>query len=119
MEFFIRVSNGGHDAPINSLPYPSQGVILGGDNKVEMLWAGNPADKTGVVLGDHLWSLDKNMDSQQGRGDLEKGLQTLAPGQHSLSVVNPKVWNKAEDEEKNTATGDFNPTRRQMELDVP
>ena len=129
MEFFIRAANGGHGAPISGLPYLNQGVILGGWNKVEVLWAGSPVAEafghaTGLSnstlkLGDHLWSLETNTARQSGRDAMEKGLQTLASGKHILFGVASADWDKAQREEKNTATGDFDPLRRQMDLVVP
>ena len=129
IEFFIRAANDGHGAPISGLPYLNQGVILGGWNKVEVLWAGSPVAEafghaTGLSnstlkLGDHLWSLETNTARQSGRDAMEKGLQTLASGKHILFGVASEDWAKAQREEKNTATGDFDPLRRQMDLVVP
>jgi hypothetical protein len=48
-----------------------------------------------------------------------KGLQALTPGKHILFGVASVDWDKARREGINTATGDFNPIRRQMDLVVP
>jgi hypothetical protein len=94
-------------------------VILGGWNEVKVLWAGSPAEKAGVVLGGRLWSLERDTADQTGKDAMEKALQTLAPGKHILFGVASVDWDKAQREEKNTATGDFNPIRRQLDLVVP
>jgi hypothetical protein len=93
LEYFIRNSRLGHDAPPGGMPYPDQGLrFTGTENVVSMLWADSPADKAGLALGDRLWSVEKVSNEQQGSGDIEKGLQTLPA---VLFVVSPSDWDKA------------------------
>jgi hypothetical protein len=60
MKYFIRSSCLSHDTALAGMPYPSQGLVLGGEGLVEKLWANSPIDKAGVQLGDMVWSLEKN-----------------------------------------------------------
>jgi S1-C subfamily serine protease len=39
------------------MPYSLQGLRLTNDGVVDKLWADSPADKAGLQLGDHLWSI--------------------------------------------------------------
>jgi hypothetical protein len=92
MEYFIRNSRLGHDTALAGMPYPSQGLRFNGtENVINLLWAGSPADKAGLKLGDRLWSIGKVANEQQSRGDIEKGLTPSA----ILYVVSPADWDKA------------------------
>jgi hypothetical protein len=92
LEYFIRHSRLGRDTPLTGIPYPDQGVKLTNDCVVALLWANSPMDKAGVGLGDHFWSVGKNTSEQQGRKELEAGLQSLPA---ALFTVSPAEWDKA------------------------
>ncbi len=115
MEFFIRNSRLGRDTALAGMPYPTQGLRLNNDRVVEKLWANSPADKAGLGLGDHLWSVGKVASEQQNRKDLETGLSSYANGNNgplaqpnlaarlvgsaqvpiTVFVASPAEWDKA------------------------
>jgi ParB-like chromosome segregation protein Spo0J len=91
MEYFIRSSRLGHDTALAGMPYPHQGLVLNNDRVVDKLWANSPADKAGLGLGDHIWSIGKVASEQQGRKDLETGLSTLPI---TLFTASPAEWER-------------------------
>jgi hypothetical protein len=93
LEYFIRHSRLAHDAQPGGLPYPTQGIKLNNDRVVTLLWTNSPADRAGVGLGDHLWSVEKITSDQQSRKDLETGLQILPA---TLFAASPAEWEKAQ-----------------------
>jgi hypothetical protein len=119
MEFFIRSAKGGHEVPLSSLPYPSQGVKLEGDGTASVMWENSPMDKAGFLFGDRLWSLDTNTYGRQSRETLETALQALVPGKHNLFVVTPKDWEKARRAEDFHSNETSIPVRRAYQLLVP
>jgi hypothetical protein len=92
MEYFIRNSRLGHDTALTGIPYPAQGLVLNNDLVVDKLWTGSPMDKAGIQLGDHLWSVGKITSEQQGKKDLETGLQSLPV---TFFAASPEEWTKA------------------------
>jgi hypothetical protein len=137
MEYFIRSSRLAHDAQPAGLPYPTQGLrFTGADNVINLLWADSPADKAGVQLGDHLWSLGKITSEQQDKNELEKDLQSsandnigslaqpnLAPrlvGSAQVPVTlfaaSPAEWTKAEIAKNSGMTNALRPKLRKILL---
>jgi hypothetical protein len=116
MEYFIRHSRLAHDAQPAGMPYPAQGLRLIGQNQVENLWAGSPADKAGLKLGDVIWSLDVNAPYLQDRKTLLAGLQSLTPGSHTLYMVNPADLAKAQGDVAFHRASSLNPKRYQVQI---
>ncbi len=69
------------------LPYVHQGMIPDGSGKAGVLWAGSPAEKAGLRIGDMVWGLDQDGDSQQKPVEVVNQLDDLKPGSHSLYVI--------------------------------
>jgi hypothetical protein len=117
LEYWLRTTRGSA-APMEGMPYPTQGLRLNGDDLVTTLWAGSPAGKSGINFGDLLWSLDQNEKQQQLKGDLEAGLKFLPPGNHYLYVVTPAEWKRAQDSAVGNQIGSA-PVRKQLNLTIP
>jgi len=118
-EYFIRHSRLGHDTVLAGLPYPTQGVRFNNDCVVEKLWADSPMDKSGVALGEMIWSLEKNAADQPDHKKLLAGLAALAPGSHAIFVVSPADRDKAQSDVSFGRARDFNPRRRKVIFSVP
>jgi hypothetical protein len=118
LEYFIRDSRLGHDAQPGGMPYPAQGLRLNDDCQVAALWANSPAGRTGIVLGDMVWSLDINGFQPPSRKDLETRLASLASGQHRLYIVSPADRDKAIRQMKQNHAKAPNPQRSQVSLVV-
>jgi hypothetical protein len=118
LEYFIRHSRLGHDAQPAGLPYPTQGLRFAGtENAVNLLWANSPADKAGLALGDHLWSIGKITSVPQGKNDLETGLQSSSA---ILFVASPAEWEKALTASRVPAQSlGFRPRLRKITLSSP
>jgi C-terminal processing protease CtpA/Prc len=58
------------------------------------LWTNSPADKAGLQIGDHLWSIGKATKDQQDKKDFEKVLQSSA--QVTIFVASDSDWTKAQ-----------------------
>ena len=113
LEYYIRNSRLAHDAQPGGLPYPTQGLRFTGiENVISLLWAGSPADKAGVKLGDRLWSVGKVANQQLDREDIEKGLSPSA----ILFVVSPADWDKALAAKNTGAVKFFSPKLRKVTL---
>jgi hypothetical protein len=99
-EFYLKTYRHGNQPPVSigALPYLYQGLRLSDQGEITLIWADSPAEKAGLKCGDWLWSLEKNVENQQRRADLETGLQSLTPGAHPLYIVTPKNWRKAQDD---------------------
>jgi hypothetical protein len=93
LEYFIRNSRLGRDTALAGMPYLLQGLQLDRDAVVEKLWADSPADKAGLQIGDHLWSVGKAAKDPQDKKDFEKGLSTLPI---TLFVASDSDWTKAQ-----------------------
>ncbi len=119
MEFFIKTSQNGKAVPVRGMPYPNQGVLLDGGGEAVMMWDNSPMEKSGFLFGDRVWNVDMDTDQQPHRENLEAALQGLAPGKHSLYVVNPKEWDDAHRLEDPQSSDGFNPKREKLALDVP
>jgi hypothetical protein len=48
---------------------------------------------------------------QVNRKDLEAQLSTLTPGEHSLYLVTPPLWERAQDDKTADPTSSFNPIK--------
>jgi hypothetical protein len=118
LEFDLKNSRGSY-APITGLPYLNQGLRLGGEGKITTLWAGSPADKAGVKLGEYAWSLDQNTKQQQPLANLENGLRSLASGTYDFYVVTGAEWAKAVNNRDYNHSYSFNPARQKVALSVP
>jgi hypothetical protein len=92
MQYFIRSSRLGHDTALAGMPFLQQGLVLNNNRAVDKLWANSPMDKSGVQLGDYLWSVGKIAFVQQGKKDLEAALQSLPI---TLFVASDAEWQKA------------------------
>jgi C-terminal processing protease CtpA/Prc len=92
LQYFIRSSRLGRDTALAGMPYSNQGMVLNNDGVVDKLWADSPADRAGVQLGDYLWSIGKITAEQQGKKDLETGLQSATA---VLYCVTASEWQKA------------------------
>jgi hypothetical protein len=120
LEYFIRTAQGGKAAPLGSLPYLNQGVRLGGEGVVDLLWDNSPAGKAGIRLNDAIWCLGPvDLGAPQGKKNLEAGLQALAPGRHELYLVTAADWLKAKADVDIHSVETFNPPRHRVMLDVP
>jgi hypothetical protein len=113
MQYFIRHSRLAHDTALGGMPYLYQGLMLNGDSVVEKLWANSPADKAGLVLGDHLWSIGKITGNSQEKKDLEKGLSSLPV---TLFAASDTDWVKANIAKNSGMTQDFRPKLRKVIL---
>jgi len=117
LEYWLKTTRN-FAAPVEGMPYPTQGLRLNGDGLVTTLWAGSPAGKSGINFGDLLWSLDQNEPKQQVKGDLEAGLKFMPPGEHFLYVVTPAEWKRAQDSAVGNQIGSA-PVRKQLAMEVP
>jgi hypothetical protein len=117
LEFWIRAAQNGKAVPVVGMPYPEQGLWLKDKNEVVALWADSPADKAGLKFGDVLWSIDQDTTEQQHRDQMEKALQSLTTGEHSLYLVRAAEWRSAKEAESTSHT--FNPERAILKLTTP
>jgi S1-C subfamily serine protease len=88
-------------------------LVLTGDCVVNKLWADSPADKAGLQLGDHLWSIGKAGDDPQEKKILETGLSTLPV---TVFVASDSDWNKALIAKNSSMTPTFRPKLRKVLL---
>ncbi len=75
------------DVKPTGLPYVHQGMIPDGSGKAGVLWAGSPAEKAGLRIGDTIWGLDQDGDSQQKPVEVVNQLDVLKPGSHDIYVI--------------------------------
>jgi hypothetical protein len=113
IEYFIRTSRLGHDTTLAGMPYSLQGLRLTNDGVVDKLWADSPADKAGLQLGDHLWSIGEATGDPQEKKDFEKGLSSLPV---TVFVASDSDWNKASIAKNSGMTTTFRPKLRQVSL---
>jgi hypothetical protein len=105
-------------ASLGSMPYLYQGVFLGSHGEITALWADSPMAKAGVKTGEVIWSIKTDTDKPQGKGTLEKTLDSLDPGPCDLYVVTSDDWRQAADSQ--AANGvDMNPMRKKLIMTVP
>jgi hypothetical protein len=113
MQYFIRHSRLNHDTALAGMPYLHQGLVFGNDDVVEKLWGNSPADKAGIGLGDHLWSVGKPTSDPQEKKDFEKALSTLPV---TLFVASDADWIKANIARNSGMTNVFRPKLRKVVL---
>jgi hypothetical protein len=116
MQYFIRNSRVAHDTALAGMPYPNQGLRLNNECLVEVLWANSPADKTGLQLGDMVWSVDKNPQDEPDRKKLEAQLGALTSGPHDLYIVSPADRNAGLVQMNAANSNVFNPKRHKVLL---
>ena len=117
LEFKLKTSRG-TIAPIVAMPYLNQGLRLDKNGVVTTLWADSPMDKAGLVLGDHVWSLEKNTEFQQSKIELEAGLQSLTASPHLLYKVGAAGWKRASDDMRTNGFDSIKPLRRTVKFEV-
>ena len=118
LEFKLKTSRGATSRPSRPCPYLNQGLRLDKDGVVTTVWADSPIDKAGLVLGDHIWSLEKNTESPQSKADLEAGLQSLTPGPHTLYKVTAAGWKRALADMRAYQFDTIRPLRRTVHLNI-
>jgi ParB/RepB/Spo0J family partition protein len=117
LEFYIKLS--GHNAaPIGSLPYLNQGLLMNKDREVIMLWADSPVGKTALTFGDNLWSVGTNKLKQQTKAELETALQSPATGLTNLYFVKPVEWKRALKDSDPDNPDSFYAKRQKVSLQV-
>ena len=116
MEYFIKSAQGKY-VPVTGMPYLNQGMVLGDEGKITALWAGSPAEKAQVQIGDHLWSI--NGGTHQTPSALEAQLQALPSGNQEIEVVTPKDWDAEVEKENRLHSKQFHPNLSGFELEVP
>jgi hypothetical protein len=115
-EYFIKIAQGKY-VPVTAMPYLNQGMVLGDENKITALWAGSPADKAALQLGDHVWSV--NAGPHQTPSALEATLQALPSGKQTIEVVTPADWQAARAKESREHNSKLEPKLTAVELTVP
>ncbi|HXL72148.1 MAG TPA: hypothetical protein VN963_00865, partial [bacterium] len=113
LEYFIRHSRLGRDTALAGMPYPTQGLVLNNDCVLDKLWAGSPADKAGLQLGDHFWSVGKVASKQQSKPEIESGLSALPI---TFFVASPADWDKAVKDKNSGQSVFFSPKMRKVVL---
>jgi hypothetical protein len=116
LDYFVRTVKG-QNAPQSGMPYLNQGMILGDENKITALWAGSPAEKSQLELGDHLWSV--NSEKRMQKAELESALEALPPGRQDVEAVIPKDWDAEVEKEARLKSKAFHPFVLDFELAVP
>ncbi len=120
LKFWFKTFRGTAAPPvlIQGMPYLSQGLRLNNDSALDLLWADSPAAKAGLVLGDRIWSLEKNTDNRQSKTQLETALQALAPGQHILYKVTAEGWQRALADMRANQLDTLMPLRHRVRLNL-
>jgi C-terminal processing protease CtpA/Prc len=116
MQYFIRHSRLSHDTALAGMPYPTQGLRLTNECLVEKIWANSPADKAGLQVGDHLWSVGKAASDPQEKKDFEKALSEQGPV--VVFAISPADWNKALIDQNESLSHVMHPKLRKITLNL-
>ncbi len=118
-EFWIDAAGAGRKAPVTGMPYLFQGLMLDGQCRVKLVWAGSPIDLGAIQPGDGVWSWDADTKQPAGKANLESALESPGPGRHNLYVATSDAWGSGPLLGNFYKNRLFNPKRQKMELVVP